>query len=708
MLNKRIISFAALSLCITLLFSCLLTASAKPESDTPYIGYEYNSNGKSVAAPAGYYYSGRIDGGDMRLSAPLKSPTDMYFGNDGLIYLLDSGNSRVIVLNKEWKTVRVVENITDESGERYDFTDACGVTADKSGGIYIADTQHQRVLVLTADGKLKTVLYKPETSILQEDVSCNFIKVLTDEQGRIYALADDVNIGAMVYLPDGSFHTFYGSNPVTKTADVIKKYLLRRFMSEKQLKGSLQYTAVNFSNFDTAGGEFIYTVTKDQSTTELTSGMVRKLNVAGTDILNQGEAIDFGDIEYSMTKRVETGTTKFIDIDVDSEGFMFLLDETRGRVFVYSQQDGMMLTTFGGSGTQDGMFGNPSALETADGTVYVLDKENACVYSFEPTEYMKTYRSGVIKLESGDYNGAEEVFNEILAYNTNNETAYYGIGKCLDAKGDYKGAMDNFKKAYNNTEYSKSFEQYRKIFIREHFTAIILVVLVLTVGIVFGLIRLKRAMVAKEGSAYNGWETKRLFPFYTARHPADGFAQFRDRNIMSYGVAAVLLVIWFLLSVTDYFYTGFPFNTNRAENYRLIYTVLQTVGVFLLFVAANYAICTLLEGKGKFKEIFCAVAYCLLPMLICKAIGIIMSQFMAENEGTFISIVVWVGILWSAALLFIALSTVHQYSFGKTVASIILTLFGMCVILFLIILFYSLLSQFMTFLQSLVTEISLR
>ena len=708
MLNKRIIGFATLSLCLTLLFSCVLTVSAKPESEPPYIGYEYKSNGKSVAAPVGYYYSGRIDGESMGLLVPLKSPTDMFFGSDGLIYLLDSGNSRVIVLNQEWKTVRIIENITDEAGESYDFTDACGVTADKSGGIYIADTAHQRVLVLTAEGSLKTVLRKPETSVLEEDISCNFIKVLIDEQGRIYALADDVNIGAMVYLPDGSFHTFYGSNPVTKTADVIKKYLLRRFMSEKQLKGSLQYTSVNFSNFDTAGGEFIYTVTKDQSLTELTSGMVRKLNVAGTDILNQGEAIDFGDIEYSTTKRVETGATKFIDIDVDSEGFMFLLDETRGRVFVYSQQDGMMLTAFGGSGTQDGMFANPQALETVDGLVYVLDKENNCVYSFKPTDYMKTYRSGVIKLESGDYNGAEEVFNEILAYNTNNETAYYGIGKCLDAKGDYKGAMESFKKAYDNTEYSKSFEQYRKIFIREHFAAIIIGVLVLVAAIVFALVKLKKIMVAKDGSAYSGYETKKLFPFYTAKHPGDGFAQFRDRNIMSYGVAALLLVIWFLLSVIDYFYTGCPVNINRPENYRLIYTVLQTVGVFILFVIANYAICTLLEGKGKFKEIFCAVAYCLLPMLICKAIGIVMSQFMAQNEGTFINIVVWVGILWSAVLLFIALSTVHQYSFGKTVASILLTLFGMCVILFLVILFYSLLSQLTTFLQSLVTEISLR
>ena len=708
MINKKIIKTAALFLCLLLVFSSFFTVAAKPTTNVPYIGYEYNSNEKSVAAPVGYYYSGRIDGGNMGLTVPLNSPNDLFFGKDGLIYLLDSGNSRVIVLNKEWKTVRIIENITDESGETYDFTDAGGVTADQSGGVYIADTQHQRVLVLSADGGLKMVLHKPETSILDEGLSCNFIKVLTDEQGRIYALADDVNIGAMVYLPDGSFHTFYGSNPVTKTADVIKKYLLRRFMSEKQLKGSLQYTSVNFSNFDTAGGEFIYTVTKDQSTAELTEGMVRKLNVAGSDILNQDESIPFGDIEYSTTKRVETGTTKFIDIDVDSEGFMFLLDETRGRVFVYSQQNGMMLTAFGGSGTQDGMFGNPRALETADGIVYVLDKENNCIYSFEPTDYMQTYRSGVIKLEAGDYNGAEDIFNEILAYNTNNETAYYGIGKCLDAKGDYKGAMENFKKAYNNTEYSKSFEQYRKFFIREHFTAIIIGIFLLVMVIAFAVIKLKKAMVAKEGSAYNGWETKRLFPFYTARHPVDGFAQFRDRNIMSYAVAAVLLVIWFLLSVISYFYMGFPFNTNRAENYRLIYTVLQTVGVFILFIIANYAICTLLEGKGKFKEIFCAVAYCLLPMLICKAIGIVMSQFMAENEGTFISIVVWVGILWSAILLFMALSTVHQYSFGKTIVSILLTLFGMCVILFLIILFYSLLSQLMTFLQSLATEISLR
>ena len=700
---KKLLKIFSPAVAIGLFVSSLFTVSAASSLQVPYIGYEYNSNDKSVAAPIGYSFHSTINSEALGLSQPLSKPSDLYFGN-GLIYLLDSGNSRVIVFNQAWQTVNIIENIMLD-GEIYDFTDACGVTADAGGNIYIADTQHQRILIVDPDGNLKNIITKPVTSILEENISCNFTKVLIDNQGRIYAVADDINIGAMVFLPSGEFVTFYGSNPVTKTADVIKKYLLRRFMSETQLKGSLQYTSVNFSNFDIVDDEFIYTVTKDQNNSEVTPGMVRKLNVNGLNILDK--EISFGDLEYS-TKLSYDGTTKFVDIDVDDEGFMFLLDETRGRVFLYSQSDGMMLTVFGGSGVQNGLFGNPVALETADGFVYVLDKGNNCVYSFAPTEYIQTYRNGVKKLEAGDYSGAKEIFKEILAFNTNNETAYFGIGKCLDAGGDYKGAMENFKKAYNNTEYSKSFEQYRKIFIREHFALLLTGAVIIIVGIAFAMLKISRTLAVKDGSAYSGWETKKLFPFYVARHPADGFAQFRDRNIMSYSISIIILTVWFLLVVIGYFYTGFSFNLNRPENYRLIYTVLQTFGLFILFVLANYAICTLLEGKGKFKEIFAGVAYSLIPMLICKGVGILMSLFMTENEGTFIDIVVWIGILWTAILIFMALSTIHQYSFGKTVLSILLTLFGMCVILFLIILFYSLLSQFYTFLQSVFTEISLR
>lgn len=52
--------------------------------------------------------------------------------------------------------------------------------------------------------------------------------------------------------------------------------------------------------------------------------------------------------------------------------------------------------------------------------------------------------------------------------------------------------------------------------------------------------------------------------------------------------------------------------------------------------------------------------------------------------------------------------SIHQYSFGRTVLSLLLTLFGMAVIVFLIVLLYTLMQQTLSFFQSIYMEVSLR
>lgn len=694
----------ALVICLTVL---IVPASAQSGLNVPYESYEYNAYEESVPAPVGYYLYKTVETDSLDLETPMNQPSDICFAADKNIYILEGGNSRILVLNSNFELVRTVEKVKDiKTGDEYDYTGAMGIAVAENGKIFIADTTNHRILVVNRENTVEKIIYKPQTSILDEEISCNFTKVLLDKQGRIYAVADDINIGTMVFSPSGEFITFYGGNKVDVTLETIRKYLTRRFMSETQLRASFQYTPISISNFDIDSDGFIYTVTKEESARQATGGKVRRLNAFGSDTLNSGEEIVFGDLEWDNRWDKFTGTT-LTDISVSDDGLLYLLDFSKGRIFCYSQ-DGILLTEFGGYGTQDGLFGDPVAIEIIGNSLYVLDSGNSSIYIFKPTEYFENYRSGIIHLQNGDYDLAEDAFRKVITNNSNSEMAYFGIGKALDARGEYEEAMRYFKMANDNKEYSISFTEYRKKYVKEHFVPIVLVILSVSILVIFGVSRLNRLSVAKQGETYSRMETKWLFPLYIMKHPADGFAQFRNRKIMSYGVTGLILVAWFAVYLVKYFFTGFCFNTSRPEDYRLIYTILQTFALYFLFIISNYAICTLLEGKGKFKEIAAGVAYSLLPMLIFDIIAVIMSNFMSLNEGAFISVVTWVGILWSAVLLFIALSTIHQYSFGKTILSILLTLFGMLVILFLIILFYTLLSQLVEFVMSVITEISIR
>ena len=62
------------------------------------------------------------------------------------------------------------------------------------------------------------------------------------------------------------------------------------------------------------------------------------------------------------------------------------------------------------------------------------------------------------------------------------------------------------------------------------------------------------------------------------------------------------------------------------------------------------------------------------------------------------------GIVWSGVLIFTGFMTIHQFSFGKTVLSIIMTVIGIAIIIFLAVLFVGLLQQVISFFKSVWSE----
>ena len=219
---------------------------------------------------------------------------------------------------------------------------------------------------------------------------------------------------------------------------------------------------------------------------------------------------------------------------------------------------------------------------------------------------------------------------------------------------------------------------------------------------------LKKKMVAKHGSAYSPLETKWGMPIYVLLHPVDGFEQFRNRNIQSVPIAIGLVIAWFLVKVVQFFGTGFAFNENRPIDYDFFANIISTVGLYVLFIIANWAVCTLLNGKGRMKEIICVVGYSLTPMLLTILLNVVLSNTMTLDEQSFLSIINVVGILWSAIVLLLGLYTIHQYSFGGTIGSTLLTILGMAVIALLVILFFTLLQQCYAFVLSIISELKLR
>lgn len=634
----------------------------------------------------------------------LDNPSDMVL-NGNSVYILDAGNSRIIELDKTFSTVkRIYSSITDENGNILDFTKAKGMNIAANGDFLIADTENYRMIRSTKDGKVRHIITKPDV-LSDDDTPFRVSNVLEDRNGKLYVLTDSINMGAFVFDTDYSFDNYYGSNTVIKTGAVIMNYIKRKFMTRAQIENSTISTPVSIRGFDIDKDGFIYTVSAtDQSSFE--TAEIRKLNYEGKNILETREISDgFGDLEWDRQKNYSN--TSFCDILVDDDGFMNLIDQSRGKIFQYSPE-GQLVTVYGGLGTQLGLFKEPISLLNIDGDIYVLDKASGNITKFRQTEYSAKLRAALKMLDDADGSKALEAWESILKMNTNSLYPYYGIGIAQQTLGNYKEAMRNFKLCGAKTEYSKAFKLYRKEYIQKNIWWMCLAAVAVIAVIVLANRAFKKKLLAEHGETYSFMESKAGLPFYVLFHPIDGFEQLKYRSLHSWKYSVGAVVAWFLVSVLSFFCTGFAFNANRAIDYNLIMTLCTTVILFIFFVFANWCIASFLDGKGKMKDIIVVTAYALLPMLASIVLKVFLSNVLCIEEEAFIGIIVAIGYVWSGIILVLGMYAIHSYSFSKTVISVVLTAVVVLIITLLIALFFTMMQQVVSFVQSIIYEFRIR
>lgn len=683
-------------ICIALCCASMLSAAAVSASAAgfvPYLGYEYNTEDESVPAPVGFEPLKMFSGEDIG-SGAMSAPADLCFYG-GELYILDSGNSRILVTDADMQLKRIIGEIT-MGGEKLNYAEAAGFFICSDGTLLIADTKNQRIIEADNSGTGKKLLAKPDTPMLSDDLVYSVKKVIRDYNGVTYALVDGVNDGAVTYMPDGSFGGFYAINEVEKSAEVILNNIWKKFMTEEQIRNSATAAPSSITNFDIAEKGFIYTVTQSSEG----ESSVRLLNFKGSNLQNETE---FGDLEWDR-KIKDSVSTAFCDVDVDEEGYIYLLDSSRGRVFVYSES-GHMISVFGRTGDQLGTFNSVTALETQNDRVYVLDNLRATVTVFTANDYIRTVKTAQNLLEDGKYSESTEYWEEVLKQNSNSTLAYYGIGLALDEAGEYREAMRYFRLSYSNKNYSDAFKEVRKEFIKSNFVWLLLLAIAAIAGVIVLAVFLKRRLGRKNAYERSALERKYIVPLFTSLHPSDGFGTLKLQKGWSVGLSFGILASMFLALTARWFLTGFSFNTERAIDYNIFITLLQAFGIICVCAIANWAVCTLIEGKGRLIDIFCMMCYSMLPFVISQFVYVILSNVMTLEEQAFLTVIELAGIIWSGILVFVGFMSIHQFSFSKNVLSVLITVFGIAVIIFLAIMFVGLMQQVVSFIKSIWSEI---
>jgi hypothetical protein len=198
------------------------------------------------------------------------------------------------------------------------------------------------------------------------------------------------------------------------------------------------------------------------------------------------------------------------------------------------------------------------------------------------------------------------------------------------------------------------------------------------------------------------------YSLYTAVHPIDGFWDLTHEKRGSPAAANVIVVLSVLVEVMRLTLTSFQFVTINMEYFNALIVMMRIILPIFLWVVANWSLTTLMDGKGRMIDIYMAVAYALAPSVIINAGMIVLSQFITFDEGAVYWVLAGFSALWTGVLILAGMMMVHDYSLTKAVLSSLLTIVGMGVIVFIFVVFFSLISDAAAYFISLYKEILFR
>ncbi|MGN0665551.1 MAG: Yip1 family protein [Huintestinicola sp.] len=198
------------------------------------------------------------------------------------------------------------------------------------------------------------------------------------------------------------------------------------------------------------------------------------------------------------------------------------------------------------------------------------------------------------------------------------------------------------------------------------------------------------------------------FVKHVIMHPFEGFEDLRWKKAGSMKIAVGIVCLLFIQQLAYNRMYGFQYYSSYDKIFNIVPYIFRSFGLFLMFVVANWAMCTLFDGEGSMKNIFINTAYSLIPYIGGYLIGTILSHFLIKDEYIFIQTFEVVGTIWTIVLFISGMKAVHQFSFVKTLLLILLTVLAMVAMLFLLVLLLTLFQQVIIFFFTIYTELSYR
>lgn len=647
----------------------------------------------------------------------LSKPQDLYISSQGNIFIVDSGNHRIVKTDKTGKVLNIFG-----SGDEKGFNNPQGIFVDKNENMYIADTDNERIVHLDYMGNFVEALGRPE-GLPGDDTTYNPAKIAISSTGIIYVVK-----GQNILSIDAN-NKFKGYIGQSEIGFDLTEALIRVFASEEQKATLVQRTAATYNNIVIDENDSLYCASMDSKI-----GEIKKLNTVGTNTYREtGGAsvfsINFASLFLSNSYITSSGTAFYgdrkdddgknvkpnlVDVAFDSNNLVYALDSVTCRVFIYDAE-GELLGTVGSYGDQKGKFMTPSAISVDEnGIMYVLDASTSSIQSFTPTAFKQSVEQALTLYYNGQYDESQEYWQKVLDINQNYTLALKGMGQTYYKEGNYTKAMSCFKSAGDVKGYSDAFGKQLHNQMRSHFNILVVVlIIVLVVCVVFAKLLLSasksvcRLHDTADARRFDYWQQVKLC-FSALFHPCETFENVRYmRGHLKLSPPFIFLGLTIVVRIIYMHIVHYPLADIELLDASYLLEAMKFLIPFVTFVIAAYAVTSLIDGEVKMQELFFASSLCFAPYFIFTLPLGAFSHVLNSNHSGFYSTMQTIILIWMLFLFFQTVRVMNRYSVKRAVGVTLLSALAMVLIWIVLILVIVLWNQIYIFATGILNELGI-
>ncbi len=615
----------------------------------------------------------------------LLTPMDFTLLEDGTMYILDSGNLRVVVSGPDGELIRTFGEGT--------LVNPRGIYVTPDHTTYVADRDAKAIFVFDEAGTLIHTYGRPDVPMYGESQDFLPLKVVVNNAGTIYVICESNTNGIVEISPveEGTFLGYFGTNA---TRNSILTIIWRAVLTDQQRAKMVANVPATPDNMAIDEKGVIYTVTRGEK-----KDSMKRLNIAGVNMM---EPDSYDDVPAAVA--VGNHDNCFV---VSQQGFIYEYNNEGELLFVFSGKD---------DGQQRiGLSTKAEAIQVgADDKLYVLDSDKAQIQIYEPTEFTNHLHDALYLFSKGRYEESKEPLAEVLEMNNLFDYANMAMGTALYKEGNYQESLRYAMLSKNSDLYSDSFWEIRNVWLKRNLTWIVLLILGLMIvsRVVKSLDRRKqildgpRALLKRIGDIRIIREMRYIL--YFMRHPIDGCYGIKREGRTSVMAANLWLLIGLGFYIVNKYFCGFLFKHVREGQYDLVSDVGMILGALILVVGCNYLMCTINDGEGRLKHIYTSFVYSFGPYFVLMPFLFVLSHVVTFNEEFFLSFGSFCMVVWILVLIFLSVQEINNYTMKETVKIILLTLFTILIVCLLLFIIYVLWSQVFDFLSSIVGEVVYR